>query len=81
MKSPNRPQVRAIDVIIGELWQRRKVRRVRAGKYTRLEAAIGSLADPAIFALSSGVIMFAWFFMPRRLPAYVALDGRYCDRF
>jgi len=61
--------VRAIDVIIGELWQRRKVRRVRAGKYTRLEAAIGSLTDPAIFALSSGVVMFAWFFMPTRLPA------------
>ncbi|KAK5660785.1 hypothetical protein OQA88_12152 [Cercophora sp. LCS_1] len=48
---------RALDVIVGELWSRRRTRRMAAGKWTPLEDAVSRLADPAVFALSSGLIM------------------------
>jgi hypothetical protein len=59
---------RAVDVIVGELWHRRKARRQAAQKWTRLEAVIGTLIDPAVFALSSGLIMWSWIYVPSRLP-------------
>jgi hypothetical protein len=59
---------RALDVIGGELWHRRKLRRQAAGTWTRLEAAISRLTDPALFALSSGLIMWTWIYLPDRLP-------------
>jgi hypothetical protein len=59
---------RALDVVIGELWSKRKARRAAAGKWTRLESIIGHTADAGIFALSSGVVMWAWFYLPDRLP-------------
>ena len=55
---------------MGELWQRRKERRVRAVAFGRLESAVGHLADPALFALSSACIMFAWIYTPEKLPAF-----------
>ncbi|KAF8539930.1 hypothetical protein BDD12DRAFT_881520 [Trichophaea hybrida] len=60
--------VRATDVIVGELWQRRKDRRGRSGKFTRIESLIGSLADPAVFALSAACVMYAWIYTPEKLP-------------
>ena len=54
---------------MGELWQQRKERRVRVAAFGRLESAIGHLADPAVFALSSACIMFAWIYTPEKLPA------------
>ncbi|CAK7233914.1 hypothetical protein SBRCBS47491_008772 [Sporothrix bragantina] len=59
---------RALDVIVGELWVRRKERRVAAGSWTGLEAVIGRLTDSAIFASSSALVMWAWFYVPSRLP-------------
>ncbi|KAM7208686.1 hypothetical protein V8F20_001109 [Naviculisporaceae sp. PSN 640] len=59
---------RALDVIGGELWARRKSRRLAQGKWTRVESAISHLTDPAIFALSSGLVMWTWFYNPNRLP-------------
>jgi hypothetical protein len=59
---------RALDVIGGELWYRRKLRRQAAGTWTRLESAISRLTDPALFALSSGLIMWTWIYLPDRLP-------------
>ena len=59
---------RALDVIAGELWHRRHLRRQAAGTWTSLESAISRLADPALFALSSGLVMWAWFYSPSRLP-------------
>ncbi|KAK4241091.1 hypothetical protein C8A03DRAFT_41488 [Achaetomium macrosporum] len=58
----------ALDVIVGELWHRHRLRRQAAGKWTPLEAAIGRLTDPALFALSSGLIMWTWIYQPSRLP-------------
>ncbi|CAK7218687.1 hypothetical protein SCUCBS95973_003564 [Sporothrix curviconia] len=59
---------RALDVTVGELWARRKERRVAAGSWTGLEALVGSLTDSAIFASSSALVMWAWFYVPSRLP-------------
>lgn len=59
---------RALDVVGGELWARRKSRRLAPGKWTRVESAISHLTDPAIFALSSGLVMWTWFYDPDRLP-------------
>ncbi|GAB1313331.1 hypothetical protein MFIFM68171_03541 [Madurella fahalii] len=76
---------RALDVIGGELWHRRKLRRQAASRrWTALEFAISQLTDPAIFAVSSGLIMWTWIYLPSRLPrAYnkwigsaAAVDGR-----
>ncbi|KAK3297720.1 uncharacterized protein B0H64DRAFT_320002 [Chaetomium fimeti] len=60
---------RALDVVVGELWHRRRTRRVAAGQWTALERTISRFADPAVFALSSGLVMWTWFYHPPRLPA------------
>jgi hypothetical protein len=79
---------RALDVIGGELWHRRRLRRRRQVPqnpgWSSLESAVSRLTDPAIFALSSGLIMWTWIYLPSRLPrAYnkwigsaAAVDGR-----
>ncbi|AEO71349.1 uncharacterized protein THITE_2018718, partial [Thermothielavioides terrestris NRRL 8126] len=59
---------RALDVIAGELWHRRRLRRQAAGQWTPVEAAISRLTDPAVFALSSGIVMWTWIYQPSRLP-------------
>lgn len=61
--------VKALDVVIGELWARRKAHRVASGKFTKFETKLGSTADAAVFSLSAAVIMYSWFYLPDRLPA------------
>ncbi|KAI1139675.1 hypothetical protein F5Y05DRAFT_411861 [Hypoxylon sp. FL0543] len=59
---------RALDVIVGELWSRRRQRRVAAGQWTQLETLLSRLTDTAIFATSSALVMWAWFYSPCKLP-------------
>ncbi|KIN02495.1 hypothetical protein OIDMADRAFT_102648 [Oidiodendron maius Zn] len=59
---------RAVDVVVGELWSRHRIRRTVAGKWSKFEQAISSLADTAIFASSSALIMWAFIYVPERLP-------------
>ncbi|CAM1503890.1 Fc.00g014810.m01.CDS01 [Cosmosporella sp. VM-42] len=59
---------RSIDVILGELWSRHRVRRQAARKWTKAEQALSKLIDPLVFATSSGLIMWAWFYSPDSLP-------------
>jgi hypothetical protein len=59
---------RAVDVVVGEIWDRRRACRIAARKWTAAEAAISSLADPIIFASSCALIMWCWFYLPERLP-------------
>ncbi|KAI1381511.1 hypothetical protein F4677DRAFT_128068 [Hypoxylon crocopeplum] len=59
---------RALDVIIGELWARRKQRRIATGLWTQVESLISRLTDPTVFAASSALIMWAWFYSPSKLP-------------
>nr|CAD70401.1 hypothetical protein [Neurospora crassa] len=63
---------RALDVIFGELWSHYKARRHGSPSTTAssrlVEPLISRLTDPAIFALSSALIMWTWFYHPSRLP-------------
>lgn len=61
---------RALDVIIGELWSRRRAHRPPCGgPATRnLDRLASTLADPLIFALTSGIVMWNWFYRPHALP-------------
>ncbi|KAI1800820.1 hypothetical protein F4811DRAFT_490175 [Daldinia bambusicola] len=59
---------RALDVIISEVWTRRGQRRTTAGKWTSAESLVSKLTDPTIFATSSALIMWAWFYYPSQLP-------------
>jgi hypothetical protein len=59
----------ALDVAVGELWSRFQARRRAAGiPKTVVETAISRLVDPAMFAVSSGLVMWTWFYAPSRLP-------------
>ncbi|CRK18618.1 hypothetical protein BN1723_011646, partial [Verticillium longisporum] len=59
---------RAVDVLVGELWSRRRARRVASQKWTKLESLIGHSTDPWIFVCSCALIMWAWFYNPSGLP-------------
>ncbi|KAI3391540.1 hypothetical protein diail_7160 [Diaporthe ilicicola] len=61
---------RALDVLIGEIWsQRRNIRSPSASITTKtLDHFTSSLADPLIFATSSSLIMWNWFYKPATLP-------------
>ncbi|KAF0330946.1 hypothetical protein GQ607_001815 [Colletotrichum asianum] len=59
---------RALDVLVGEVWSRRRARRVAQGKWTTVESIIGRFTDPCLFVSSCALIMWAWFYNPSRLP-------------
>lgn len=59
----------ALDVAVGELWSRFQIRRRTAGiPKSIVERAVSRLVDPAMFAVSSGLVMWTWFYAPSRLP-------------
>lgn len=58
---------RALDVIIGELWSRRPPRPPGSTADT-LDQLASKLTDPFIFALTSGIAMWHWFYHPASLP-------------
>ncbi|TGZ79794.1 hypothetical protein EX30DRAFT_355605 [Ascodesmis nigricans] len=60
--------VRAIDVVVGELWHQHRVARKRAGAASAFDNWVGWVIDPAVFAVTSGMVMFAWFYAPEKLP-------------
>lgn len=59
---------RALDVVVGDLWARRKALRQAAHKWTSTEQCVSRLIDPLAFAASSGLAMWAWFYAPETLP-------------
>lgn len=59
---------RAIDTILHALWVRHKRSRIARKRWTAVEAVISRYADALIFATSSGAVMWAWFYLPERLP-------------
>ena len=59
---------RALDVVIGSLWRSWSLRRQRANRFTRVERLVGSMTDAGVFAASCSIIMWAWFYLPHRLP-------------
>ena len=60
--------VRALDTLVGDVWHRYKVHRLQLGKWTRMDSILSHTTDACIFAVSSGAVMWAWFYMPERLP-------------
>ncbi|KAK1986695.1 integral membrane protein [Colletotrichum cereale] len=60
---------RALDVVVGELWARRRARRVAEGSWTKAEWIVGRFTDPCLFVTSCAFIMWAWFYHPERLPS------------
>ncbi|CAN8104337.1 unnamed protein product [Discula destructiva] len=64
---------RAADVIVGELWAQRRSHlpctpRGSTSTARTLDRLTSSLTDPLIFALTSGVVMWNWFYTPDALP-------------
>lgn len=59
---------RSAEAVVGQLWSRHRVTRIAKAKWTPLEAMISKNADAAVFALSSGMVMWAWFYYPSKLP-------------
>ncbi|KAI5466902.1 hypothetical protein BGZ63DRAFT_346169 [Mariannaea sp. PMI_226] len=57
---------RALDVVVGDLWARHRARRQATKKWTY--RCISGLIDPLVFSASSGLVMWAWFFYPEKLP-------------
>ncbi|KAK2018865.1 integral membrane protein [Colletotrichum eremochloae] len=60
---------RALDVIVGEFWARRRARRIADGSWSKAERIVGRLTDPCLFVTSCAFIMWAWFYHPSRLPS------------
>ena len=61
--------VRALETLTGDAWSRyRKSYGRRSLRKRSLESAISQFADSGVFALSAGVVMWAWFYLPARLP-------------
>ncbi|KAL3603071.1 hypothetical protein FPOAC2_07388 [Fusarium poae] len=59
---------RALDVVVGDVWARHKARRWVSNKWTKTERFVSRFVDPLVFAASSGLVMWAWFYYPKRLP-------------
>ena len=59
---------RSVETVIGFLWARRRTSRKATAKWTSIDAMVAYMADPIVFAASSGIVMWAWFYYPDRLP-------------
>lgn len=59
---------RAIDVVGGSIWSRRRNQLKAVGKVNRFHELISKLADPLLFSASSAIIMFNWLYTPEKLP-------------
>ncbi|KUI58007.1 hypothetical protein VP1G_05293 [Cytospora mali] len=61
---------RALDVIIGEIWSQRRSRRSPSASTTTktIDLLASRLTDPLIFATSSALVMWTWFYSPSSLP-------------
>ena len=59
---------RALDSIIVSIWRRRRRRRFRKLFPNTISSALSRHTDTLVFAFSSGTIMWAWFYLPSRLP-------------
>lgn len=59
---------RALNVVACVAWGRWKSWRISRGKLSRVERIAPHLADAGIFAGSAAVVMWAWFYLPEKLP-------------
>ncbi|CAG7917783.1 unnamed protein product [Penicillium olsonii] len=59
---------RAVDVVACVAWNRWARRRRAQSRWTVTESLIPGVADAGVFAMSSALVMWAWFYLPERLP-------------
>ena len=60
--------IRSVETVIGDFWFRYHCSRISRGKWTLFEEYVSRFSDVSVFAISSGVIMWAWIYNPARLP-------------
>lgn len=60
--------IRATDILVGELWSRHRSRRIAQNRWSRIESCIPHLTDAGLFVISAGAVMWAWIYLPGRLP-------------
>jgi hypothetical protein len=59
---------RAMDVLVCLAWSRWRALRRSQNHWSLAESVAPVLADAGLFAASSAVVMWAWFYLPERLP-------------
>ncbi|KAK5806068.1 hypothetical protein VI817_000326 [Penicillium citrinum] len=59
---------RAVDVVACLAWGRWRRHRASQNRWTLVESIAPGLADAGVFAMSAAVVMWAWFYLPERLP-------------
>lgn len=59
---------RATETLIHDFWVRRRISRQHMGRWTAFERMISRYADSWLFATSAGTVMWAWVYLPHRLP-------------
>lgn len=60
--------IRAVDVVACIAWTRWSRRRKAQSRWTAAESLTPGLADAVVFAGSAAVVMWAWFYVPEKLP-------------
>lgn len=60
--------VRAVDVLICVSWSRWKRLRRSHNRWTHIESIMPQLFDTGVFAVTAATVMWAWFYLPERLP-------------
>ncbi|PLB39509.1 uncharacterized protein BDW47DRAFT_116570 [Aspergillus candidus] len=59
---------RAVDTVASIAWAQWRSRRKAQGRWTSAESVAPGLVDAGLFAASSAIVMWAWFYVPERLP-------------
>ncbi|CAI7569688.1 unnamed protein product [Penicillium crustosum] len=59
---------RSIDAVACAAWGRWSRRRRAQNRWTTVESLVPGFADATVFAMSAAVVMWAWFYLPERLP-------------
>jgi hypothetical protein len=59
---------RAIDAVACVAWGRWSRRRQAQNRWTTVESLVPGFVDAGVFAMSAAVVMWAWFYLPERLP-------------
>ncbi|KAK2758347.1 hypothetical protein FQN54_004195 [Arachnomyces sp. PD_36] len=60
---------RAADVLVNLSWDAWKHRRKTGARKSTVQDLAQPFADAGVFAVSSAIVMWAWFYLPERLPA------------
>ena len=60
--------IRALDTIVGDLWSHYKLSRISRSSWTSFGSIVSRFSDTGTFVVSSYLIMWAWFYLPGKLP-------------